>query len=81
MSPASTASLKPARRFRSVSESGSGAPLQLRPTRANGQPAFGYYLRSQPLGVMVLTLSGSKVDQITFFSDPSLPGRFGLPGV
>jgi RNA polymerase sigma-70 factor (ECF subfamily) len=56
-----------------------GAPLQLRPTRANGQPAFGYYLRSQPRGMMVLTLSGNKVDEITFFADPALPGRFGLP--
>jgi RNA polymerase sigma-70 factor (ECF subfamily) len=56
-----------------------GAPLQLRPTRANGQPAFGYYLRSEPRGMMVLTLSGSKVDQITFFADPALPVRFGLP--
>ena len=56
-----------------------GAPLQLCPTRANGQPAFGYYLRSKPQGVMVLTLSGHKVDQITFFADPALPGRFGLP--
>jgi RNA polymerase sigma-70 factor (ECF subfamily) len=57
-----------------------GAPLQLLPTRANGQPAFGYYLRSQPRGMMVLTLSGDKVDEITFFADPALPGRFGLPG-
>jgi hypothetical protein len=24
-------------------------------------------------------LSGSKVDEITFFADPALPGRFGLP--
>jgi RNA polymerase sigma-70 factor (ECF subfamily) len=56
-----------------------GAPLQVRPTRANGQPAFGYYLRSQPQGMMVLTLSGSKVNEITFFADPALPGRFGLP--
>ena len=56
-----------------------GAPLQVRPTRANGQPAFGCYLRSQPWGMMVLTLSGSKVDEITFFIDPALPGRFGLP--
>jgi RNA polymerase sigma-70 factor, ECF subfamily len=56
-----------------------GAPLQLRPTRANGQPAFGYYLRSQPRGMMVLTLSGNKVDEITFFADPALPSRFGLP--
>jgi RNA polymerase sigma-70 factor (TIGR02960 family) len=56
-----------------------GAPLQLRPTRANGQPAFAYYLHSQPRGMMVLTLSGSEVDEITFFADPALPGRFGLP--
>jgi hypothetical protein len=24
-------------------------------------------------------LSGDKVDKITFFADPALPGRFGLP--
>jgi RNA polymerase sigma-70 factor (ECF subfamily) len=56
-----------------------GAPLRLRPTRANGQPAFGYYVRSEPRGLMVLTLSGNKVDKITFFADPAWPGRFGLP--
>jgi RNA polymerase sigma-70 factor (ECF subfamily) len=56
-----------------------GAPLQVLPTRANGQPAFGCYLRSEPWGMMVLTLSGSKVDEITFFADPALPVRFGLP--
>jgi RNA polymerase sigma-70 factor (ECF subfamily) len=56
-----------------------GAPLQVRPTRANGQPAFGCYLRSQPWGMIVLTLTGSKVDEITFFEDPALLGRFGLP--
>jgi RNA polymerase sigma-70 factor (TIGR02960 family) len=56
-----------------------GIPLQVRPTRANGQPAFGCYLRSQPWGVIVLTLSSDKVDEITFFADPALPARFGLP--
>jgi RNA polymerase sigma-70 factor (ECF subfamily) len=56
-----------------------GAPLQLRPTRANGQPAFGCYLRSQPWGMLVLALSGTKVDGITLFADPVLPARFGLP--
>jgi RNA polymerase sigma-70 factor (ECF subfamily) len=56
-----------------------GAPLQVRPTRANGQPAFACYLRSKPWGMIVLTLSGSKVDEITLFADPALPGRFGLP--
>ncbi len=56
-----------------------GVPLQLRPTRANGQPAFGYYVRSQARGMIVLTLSGTQVDQITFFADPALTIRFGLP--
>ncbi|HEV2592213.1 MAG TPA: RNA polymerase subunit sigma-70 [Gaiellaceae bacterium] len=56
-----------------------GAPLQVRPTRANGQPAFGCYLRSQPWGMIVLTLSGPRIDEITLFEDPALPARFGLP--
>ena len=56
-----------------------GALLQLRPTRANGQPAFGYYLYSQPRGILVLALSGNKIEHITFFANPALPGRFGLP--
>lgn len=56
-----------------------GAPLKIVPTRANGQPAFGCYLRSEPWGVIVLMLSGDKVDEITLFADSALPGRFGLP--
>jgi RNA polymerase sigma-70 factor (ECF subfamily) len=56
-----------------------GAPLELRPTRANGQPAFGCYLRSRAWGLLVLTLSGEQIAEITFFSDPSLVVRFGLP--
>jgi RNA polymerase sigma-70 factor (ECF subfamily) len=56
-----------------------GAPLELRPTRANGQPAFGCYLHSRAWGMLVLTLSGEQIAEITFFSDPSLVGRFGLP--
>ena len=32
-----------------------------------------------PWGMLALTLSGEQVAEITFFSDPSLPGRFGLP--
>jgi RNA polymerase sigma-70 factor (ECF subfamily) len=56
-----------------------GAPLQLRPTRANGQPAFGCYLHARAWGVLVLTLSREEVAELTFFSDPSLLGRFGLP--
>jgi RNA polymerase sigma-70 factor (ECF subfamily) len=56
-----------------------GTPLEVRPTRANGQPAFACYLRSRAWGMIVLALSGDKVDEITFFADPTLPGRFGLP--
>jgi hypothetical protein len=48
-----------------------GAVGQGRAPTANGQPAFGCYLRSQPWGMMLL--------KITFFADPTLPGRFGLP--
>jgi RNA polymerase sigma-70 factor (ECF subfamily) len=56
-----------------------GAPFQVRPTRANGQPAFACYLRSQAWGMIVLTLSGNEVDEITLFADPALLARFGLP--
>jgi RNA polymerase sigma-70 factor (TIGR02960 family) len=56
-----------------------GAPLELRPTRANGQPAFGCYLHSRAWGLLALTLSGELIAEMTFFSDPSLVGRFGLP--
>ena len=56
-----------------------GAPLELRATRANGQPAFGCYLHSHAWGMLVLALSGDQIAEITAFSDPSLVSRFGLP--
>ena len=56
-----------------------GAPLQLRFTHANGQPAFGCYLHSRAWGMMVVSLSGERISEITLFSDPSLLSRFGLP--
>ena len=56
-----------------------GAPLELRLTRANGQLAFGSYLRSRAWGMLVLTLRDELIAELTFFSDPSLLGRFGLP--
>ena len=56
-----------------------GAPLELRSTRANGQPAFGCYLHSRAWGFLALTLSGEQIAEITAFSDPSLASRFGLP--
>jgi RNA polymerase sigma-70 factor (ECF subfamily) len=62
-----------------------GAPLWLVPTRANGQPAFGCYFPcphteiGRPYGLLVLTLAGSSVTEITFFADSSVFPHFGLP--
>jgi hypothetical protein len=59
--------------------------FRLVPVRANGQPAFGCYLRDSraPIlhayGFMVLTLSGTRVTAITGFPDTSVFGHFGLP--
>ena len=54
------------------------------PKRANGQPAFGVYLRDpltrvlHAFGLFVITLSGDQVSAITRFDNTVLP-RFGLP--
>jgi RNA polymerase sigma-70 factor (ECF subfamily) len=62
-----------------------GVPLRLVPTRANGQPAFGCYFRcphtdiARPYGLLVLTLTGTNITEITFFADNSLFPQFGLP--
>jgi hypothetical protein len=58
---------------------------RLIPTRANGQPAFGRYLRDPhaPVGhahgLIVLTLGGDRISAITGYNDNSGLGRFGLP--
>jgi len=59
---------------------------RLVPTRANGQPAFGYYYLRDPWapiahahGLIVLTLEGDQISAITRFGDNSLFPRFGLP--
>jgi RNA polymerase sigma-70 factor (ECF subfamily) len=53
------------------------------PTRANGQPAFGAYLRtpngiSRGIGLYVLTLTGDRICAMTRFENSVLPS-FGLP--
>jgi RNA polymerase sigma-70 factor (TIGR02960 family) len=59
--------------------------FRLVPTRANGQPAFGCYLRdphtpiAHAYGLMVLTLRGGRVAAITGFPDTSVFRHFGLP--
>ena len=57
---------------------------RLVPTRANGQPAFGVYLRdpvtglAHAHGLFVVTLEGNRVSAITRF-DNAVIQRFGLP--
>ncbi len=57
--------------------------LRLVPTRANGQPAFGMYLREgdhyRAFGLPVLTFTGSLVSHVSMFFDVRLFGLFGLP--
>jgi RNA polymerase sigma-70 factor (TIGR02960 family) len=59
--------------------------FRLVPTRANGQPAFGCYVRdphapiSHAYGLMVLTLKSDRVAAITGFPDTSVFRSFGLP--
>jgi hypothetical protein len=62
---------------------GSGRRFDLVPTRANGQPAFGLYLRANTgirhgTGLFVLTLAGDRICAMTRFENSALPW-FGLP--
>jgi RNA polymerase sigma-70 factor (TIGR02960 family) len=62
---------------------GAGRRFDLVATRANGQPAFGAYLRaptgiSHGVGLYVLTLSGDRISSMTRFDNSVLPS-FGLP--
>lgn len=60
-----------------------GRRFDLVPTRANGQPAFGAYLRgpdgvSHGTGLLVIALAGERIRAMTRFESGVLP-RFGLP--
>jgi RNA polymerase sigma-70 factor (ECF subfamily) len=62
---------------------GSGRQFTLLPTRANGQPAFGAYVRDpngirHGAGLFVLTLAGERICAATRFESGVLPW-FGLP--
>jgi RNA polymerase sigma-70 factor (ECF subfamily) len=62
---------------------GSGRRFDLVPARANGQPAFGAYLRPPAgirhgTGLYVLTLAGDQICALTRFENSVLPS-FGLP--
>ena len=60
-----------------------GRRFHLVPTRANGQPAFGAYLRAHTgirhgVGLIVLTFAGDRICAMTRFDTAVLPW-FGLP--
>jgi RNA polymerase sigma-70 factor (TIGR02960 family) len=62
---------------------GAGRRFDLVRTRANGQPAFGAYLRAPTgirhgTGLFVLTLTGDRICAMTRFENSVLPS-FGLP--
>ena len=62
---------------------GAGRRFDLVPTRANGQPAFGAYLRApsgirRGTGLIVLALAGDRICAMTRFEGSVLPW-FGLP--
>ena len=62
---------------------GAGRRFDLVRTRANGQPAFGAYLRApngaRPgVGLIVLELRGDRIGAMTRFESTVLPS-FGLP--
>jgi hypothetical protein len=65
---------------------GSSRRFDLVPTRANGQPAFGSYLRAPAapggtrpaVGLIVIAVAGDRVCAMTRFEKSVLP-RFGLP--
>ena len=71
--------------LRAVPAGGDLQRFRLVPTRANGQPAFGLYLRdpqcpiAHATGILVLTLAGPQISAITAFHDTSVIARFGLP--
>ena len=59
-------------------------PKRLVPTRANTQPAFGFYVSDSQapvlhaMGLLVLTLEGDQISALTRFESSVMPG-FGLP--
>jgi RNA polymerase sigma-70 factor (ECF subfamily) len=58
--------------------------MRMLATRANGQPAFGLYMRGPdgtftPFHLQVLTIAADGVEHVGAFFDESLFGLFGLP--
>jgi len=60
--------------------------MRMLPTRANGQPAYGLYMRQPdgeytPFHLQVLTITDGAVSHVGAFFDPRLFETFGLPAV
>ena len=74
-----------ARFLSTVPAGGDLSRFRLVATRANGQPAFGFYLRdphcpiAHATGILVLTLEGERIAAITAFHDTAVFRHFGLP--
>jgi len=72
--------------LRAVPAGGRLDRITLIPTRANLQPAVAAYVRDadgnggSAYGIMVLTVDGDRIIEITGFADPALFPAFGLPG-
>lgn len=62
-----------------------GQDLKMVLTRANDDPAFGYYRKDpnadvyRASGIMVLSVTGEQVSSLTGFGDKSVFAQFGLP--
>jgi RNA polymerase sigma-70 factor (ECF subfamily) len=73
-----------AARFLTATAFRPGQTARLIATRANRQPAFGFYVRdpqagvSRTIGLLVIMLSGNRISAMTRF-DTSALTRFGLP--
>ncbi len=71
--------------FAAIAFPGGTPSYRLIATRANGQPAFGCYLRDPVTGIdhacglIVLTLDGGRIAAVDRFVDNSVLPRFGLP--
>jgi RNA polymerase sigma-70 factor (ECF subfamily) len=74
-----------AARFLAATSFRPGRSARLVPTRANGQPAFGVYIRdphapvAHANGILVLTLTGRQISAMTAFPGTGALRTFGLP--
>jgi RNA polymerase sigma-70 factor (ECF subfamily) len=69
--------------FATVPAAGDLTAFRLLPVQANQQPAVAAYMRdgavARAYGIMVLTVHGETITEVTGFADPSLFPLFGLP--